>query len=274
MKEANLIENISGCEVEASTSIAKFKAMVVTYVSQIAAAPGYILFFIWSILFGLLWFVCNVAVRDETRFCYANEAIVSVRKETMMYGFAAIIFAMSAMMNMFATVMQSAKKKKQCASLVFFVEVVSCATYSSLFFKAFPDLKNMDGKPFDWIHLFQWGFTTPAMLIILSALGSSLDEQYINNWPLTRKAVVIVEVVLMFGVGSLIYTGIRRFVFLFFAVSGYILLCRTIGEIMHFAIENAGTAMEVQTLVVLKWTTYVLWSLFGMLQSMVLPSSL
>ena len=96
-----------------------------------------------------------------------------------------------------------------------------------------------------------------------------MEEQYINNWPLTCKAVVIVEVVLMFGVGSLIFTGFFRFIFLFCAISGYVFLCRTIGEIMHFAIENAGTALEVQTLVVLKWTTYGLWSLFGMLQSLV-----
>eukprot|EP00291_Cryptomonas_curvata_P020402 CAMPEP_0172176998 /NCGR_PEP_ID=MMETSP1050-20130122/15166_1 /TAXON_ID=233186 /ORGANISM="Cryptomonas curvata, Strain CCAP979/52" /LENGTH=353 /DNA_ID=CAMNT_0012849417 /DNA_START=486 /DNA_END=1544 /DNA_ORIENTATION=+ len=185
-----------------------------------------------------------------------------------MYGFAACIFAVSAFMNLFATLMQSAKKKKQCASLVFFVEVVSCVTYSSLFFKAFPDMRNVDGNPFDWLHLFQWGFTTPAMLIILSGLGSSMEEQYINNWPLTRKAVIIVECVLMCGAASLVYTGPLRFIFLFCAISGYLFLCRTIGEIMHFAIENAGTALEVQTLVVLKWTTYGLWSVFGILQSL------
>jgi bacteriorhodopsin len=237
--------------------------------SQITEAPGYPFIVLWSLLFGGLWFWCRTWIGDDSRYCYSNEAVVSVKKETMMYGFAACIFAISAIMNLFATLMQSAKKKKQCASLVFFVEIVSCATYTSLFFKAFPDLYNMDGKPFDWLHLFQWGFTTPAMLIVLSGLGSSMEEEYINNWPLTCKAVLILEVVLMFGVGSLIYTGVFRFAFLFCAISGYILLCRTIGEIMQSAIENAGTALEVQTLMVLKWTTYGLWSLFGMLQSLV-----
>ena len=85
-------------------------------------------------------------------------------------------FAVSAFMNLFATLMQSAKKKMQCASLVFFVEVVSCVTYSSFFFKAFPDMRNVDGNPFDWLHLFQRVFTTTAMLINLSGLGSSMEE--------------------------------------------------------------------------------------------------
>jgi hypothetical protein len=245
------------------------RAVVMTL---LAATPGYILLFLWSILFVSLWILCKAWIGEDTRYCYSNEAVLPVKKETIMYGFAACIFAVSAFMNLFATLMQSAKKKKQCASLVFFVEVVSCVTYSSLFFKAFPDLRNIDGNPFDWLHLFQWGFTTPAMLIILSGLGSSMEEQYISNWPLTRKAVIIVECVLMCGVASLIYTGPLRFMFLFFAISGYIFLCKTIGEIMQFAIENAGTALEVQTLVVLKWTTYGLWSGFGMLQSLVRPN--
>ncbi len=38
---------------------------------------------------------------------------------------------------------------------------------------------------------------------------------------------------------------------------------------MQFAIENAGTALEVQTLVVLRWASHILWSVFGMLQTMV-----
>ncbi len=186
-----------------------------------------------------------------------------------MYGFAACVFFVSALMNLSATLMQSSKKKKQCASLVFFVELVSCVTYTSLFFKIFPDLHNVDGGAFDWIHLFQWGFTTPAMLIVLSGLGSSLDEQYITNWPLTCRAVAIVEVVLLCGLCSLIFTGPPRFFFLFCALSGYVLLCRAIGEIMQYAIENAGTALEVQTLVVLRWASHILWSVFGLLQTMV-----
>jgi bacteriorhodopsin len=269
MSEPSL-NNRPGSKLEGSSGVFKKEmSTFATVISTIKATPGYLLLFLWSILFVSLWICCKSWIGEDERFCYSNDAIVPVKKETLMYGFASCIFAVSAFMNMFATVMQSAKKKKQCASLVFFVEIVSCVTYTSLFFKAFPDLRNVDGKPFDWLHLFQWGFTTPAMLIILSGLGSSMEEQYINNWPLTRKAVIIVECVLMCGIGSLIYTGPLRFVFLFCAISGYIFLCRTIGEIMHFAIENAGTALEVQTLVVLKWTTYGLWSVFGMLQSLV-----
>ena len=273
MSVSSIDTKVGSSKLEGSSGTLKTEgSSYAVIMSTSVATPGYIMLVLWSILFVSLWLLCKSWIGEDTRYCYSNEAVVPVKKETIMYGFAACIFAVSAFMNLFATLMQSAKKKKQCASLVFFVEVVSCITYSSLFFKAFPDMRNVDGNPFDWLHLFQWGFTTPAMLIILSGLGSSMEEQYINNWPLTRKAVIIVECVLMCGVASLIYTGPLRFIFLFCAISGYLFLCRTIGEIMYFAIENAGTALEVQTLVVLKWTTYGLWSVFGILQSLVRAS--
>ena len=231
------------------------------------SAPGFFVMVLWFVLFILLWGVCKYFLDEEGRFS-DSEDLVAIHSDSILYAFTSCAFAVSALMNLFATIMQTTKKKRQCASLVLFIEVIACTTYVSLFLKIFPDLKAFDGKPFDWIHVFQWSFTTPTMLVILCGLGTSMDDRFVADWPLTLKSVAFVELTLLAGWFSMLFTGWCRFILLMVAFSMFILLCRVISRIMKMCMENAGTGTEVQTLAVLKWITYCLWSSFGVCQTL------
>jgi hypothetical protein len=215
--------------------------------SSTTASPGFFCIAVWSLVFLILYLFSQSWIMRESRFC-DHGSLIHVRKESILSAFAACIFAVSGFMNLSATLLQSAQKKRQCASFVFFIEVVACATNLSLFYKVFPDLKNIDGVAFDWLHIFQWSFTTPTMLIILSGLGTSMEEQLVMDWELTRRAIFYDELLLLSGFLAMYYTGAFRVFFFLLAVTFYLKMCQLIGLIVNLCIANSGTASEVHIL--------------------------
>ena len=191
---------------------------------------------------------------------------MEVNKESIINAFATVIFAVSGLMNLSATVLQRTLKKRQCASVVLFIEIVAFSTNLLQLLRAFPVVNNVEGRPFDWYHFLQWSFTTPAMLLILSSLGTSMEEQFVVDWPLTLRAILYDELMLLSGLLAMYFTGQLRIICFIVACCCFIKLCALIGNIIHLCIESSGTAGEVQTLVVLKWVTYALWSFFGIFQ--------
>jgi signal transduction histidine kinase len=235
--------------------------------AAMSRTPGFFIIALWFLLLIILWILCKFFLDEEGRFCDSDD-LIAVHSDSILYAFTAIAFAVSALMNFGATIMQTTKKKRQCASLVLFIEVIACTTYVSLFLKLFPDLKAYDGKPFDWLHIFQWAFTTPTMLVILSGLGTSMEDRFVADWTLTIRSILYDELTLLSGLFSMIFTGWIRFVFLLTAIFSFAALCKSISKIIKLSIENAGTRNEVQTLAILKWLTYCLWASFGVCQTL------
>ena len=94
------------------------------------------------------------------------------------------------------------------------------------------------------------------MLIILSGLGTSMEEQLVMDWKLTMRAILVDEVMLCSGFLSMYYTGVLRVVFYISAVTCYFTLCHHIGRIVNLCIANTGTASEVRRLMTLSCTHY------------------
>ena len=217
------------------------------FISAANGSPGFVCILVWLLVFTTLYMFSQGWIIRESRFCDQG-SLIHVRKESILSAFAACIFAVSGFMNLSATLLQSAQKKRQCASFVFFIEVVACATNLCLFYKVFPDLKNVDGEAFDWLHLFQWSFTTPTMLVILSGLGTSMEEQLVMDWQLTSHAIMVDELLLVFGFLSMYNTGYLRALFYIAAVSCFLTLGHYICRIVNLCISNSGTASEVRAI--------------------------
>ena len=138
---------------------------------------------------------------SNQKFCSPNKTI-EVRSDTIIFAVASSVFGICVMMSLASSILQISLKKRQLASMVFFIETVAFTTNISQYLQIFPDMRDHDGKPFDWLHYVQWFFTTSTMLVTLSSFGTDENSHLVYDWTSTRSALLSDWMVLLTGFGS------------------------------------------------------------------------
>ena len=169
------------------------------FASLFQTIPGLCILPAWFCMYFLLWLACNTLSTDlPVEPSHILKETIVVRSDYIVFAFAACIFGASILLSYFSSILQISPVKRRLASLFFFIDTVAFTTNITQFFQVFPDLRQ--DKPFDWVHYFQWGFTTSTMLVTLNSFGnheSSLVSG--TDWAVMHKALIADWLMLMPG---------------------------------------------------------------------------
>lgn len=165
---------------------------------------------------------------------------------------AVTLFGINGLLQLSSTMFQRLAKKRQLNSLVLFINLVPFITNLGSITNTFPEFKSFDGKPMEYLHVFQWMFTTPCMILILSSLGTSMCKQIVFSWPVTLKAIFWDELMLVLGLLS--YIVPQPFNWVMFCLSGgcFVKTMLHIHGIVLYAVNNSGTTFEAKSILILE----------------------
>eukprot|EP00961_Rhodomonas_salina_P170426 2297402-Rhodomonas_salina.2 len=113
--------------------------------------------------------------------------VIEIRLERLCKIIALAVFGICVALDLSSTLFQVSPKKRFLSSLVLCANGISFVSYCAMLWDWFPQWKDMDGGSLEWLHIFQWGFTTPCAIVILSSLGAPMEDQNILNTQLTLK---------------------------------------------------------------------------------------
>ena len=118
-----------------------------------SSVPGLYLVPAWFVFYTLLCLLCHIQPRDHSHiFVQSIHDNIEVRSDTIIFAVASSVFGICVMMSLASSILQISLKKRQLASMVFFIETVAFTTNISQYLQIFPDMRDHDGKPFDWLH--------------------------------------------------------------------------------------------------------------------------
>ena len=226
--------------------------------------PGLYLTIIWFLFITSLWAMFEL--ENSQLFCSApvvmklQDGQMVISLDSAAWIFAAWGFFSSAVVNLMSTFLRPIRKLQQCSSIAVYIEVVALTTYTCLLLRVFPDIKNMDGAAFDWLHFVEWSFTTPILILMMGALGTSTEKGLVNNWPLVSRAMLLDEGMIVTGFASQFFAGPLRWCFLAVSFAFLALLFRAMRCIIAAASTNASSLLEVRVLHMLELFTLITWS--------------
>mmetsp|Transcript_30450 Transcript_30450/g.72106 ORF Transcript_30450/g.72106 Transcript_30450/m.72106 type:complete len:900 (+) Transcript_30450:163-2862(+) len=190
--------------------------------------------------------------------------VIEIRLERLCKIIALAVFGICVALDLSSTLFQVSPKKRFLSSLVLCANGISFVSYCAMLWDWFPQWKDMDGGSLEWLHIFQWGFTTPCAIVILSSLGAPMEDQNILNTQLTLKVCIYDELMIVFGFlgGFLFPSGPVSWVCLGIATTFYFLTVIGTHDICCLGVQEAGTTFEAASIRGLEWFTHVLWSTF------------
>jgi bacteriorhodopsin len=158
------------------------------------------------------------------------------------------LFGINGCLQLSATMFQRLPKKRQLNSLVLFINFVPFVTYVCSLVDLFPRFRNAKGLPAEYLHIFQWMFTTPTMIIIISALGTSMRKSLVFNWRMTLQCILWDEFMLINGLIISFVPDPYHWIFFCLSNFGFCNTIYCIHKIVHYACKNAGTSFEVNSI--------------------------
>lgn len=158
------------------------------------------------------------------------------------------LFGINGCLQLSSTMFQRLPKKRQLNSLVLFINFVPLVTYTCSLMEIFPKFRTPDGLPLEYLHITQWMFTTPTMIIIVSSLGTSMRKSLVFNWKMTLRCIMWDEITLINGLIMFLVPPPFHWIPLFFAICSYCKTLIAIHKIVHYACKNAGTSFEVNSI--------------------------
>jgi bacteriorhodopsin len=165
---------------------------------------------------------------------------------------AVTFFGINGCLQMSSTFFQRLEKKRQLNSLVLFINLVPFVTNICSITNKFPEFKAADGRPVEYLHVVQWMFTTPCMIMILSSLGTSMRKSLVFSWKVTLKAIMWDEIMLITGIISFFSPHPFHWIFHIISMLSFGMLLWHIHGIVQYAVKNSGTTFEAYSITVLE----------------------
>jgi bacteriorhodopsin len=165
---------------------------------------------------------------------------------------AVTFFGINGCLQMSSTFFQRLEKKRQLNSLVLFINLVPFVTNICSITNKFPEFSSWDGRPVEYLHVIQWMFTTPCMIMILSSLGTSMRKSLVFSWKVTLTAIMWDEIMLTTGIISFFAPAPYDWIFRSIAVMSFGMLMWHIHGIVQYAVKNSGTTFEAYSITVLE----------------------
>eukprot|EP00281_Chroomonas_sp_CCMP1168_P018727 CAMPEP_0206225008 /NCGR_PEP_ID=MMETSP0047_2-20121206/7326_1 /ASSEMBLY_ACC=CAM_ASM_000192 /TAXON_ID=195065 /ORGANISM="Chroomonas mesostigmatica_cf, Strain CCMP1168" /LENGTH=765 /DNA_ID=CAMNT_0053647995 /DNA_START=27 /DNA_END=2321 /DNA_ORIENTATION=- len=181
---------------------------------------------------------------------------------------AVILFGINGLLQLSSTMFQRLQKKRQLNSLILFINLVPFMTNLASINRVFPEFRAYDGRPFEYLHILQWMFTTPCMIIVLSSLGTSMRKSLVFSWSVTLNTIMWQETLLTLGLISYVMPKPWDWVPYFMSVACFIKTMWEIHKIVAYALVNSGTSFEARSIKILELLTWVLWSCFPLMDGL------
>jgi len=235
---------------------------------QFNVSPSTILLPVWAFVFTSLFLATKYLFKNYQIHVMVPERTHTLSATKLVEAIAVSLFGINGCLQLSATMFQRLPKKRQLNSLVLFINFVPFVTYVCSLVDLFPSFRNAKGLPAEYLHIFQWMFTTPTMIIIISALGTSMRKSLVFNWRMTLQCILWDEFMLINGLFISFVPDPYHWVFFGLAVFGFCNTIYCIHKIVHYACKNAGTSFEVNSIKALETITWVLWSVFPLLECM------
>ena len=175
-----------------------YKRITLELVSLCTEVPGLVLYVLWLVAFaGLcagtqyLAHTCEVTGLRENKVAVASTSDLSEQDRSrilFVQALAAAIFGVGTWIQMSALLFQISAKKRQLSSFVAYVNLVSMSTYVATLCGWLPVLYGWNGHPLQMRYV-EWVSATPIMLLCLAALGGTMQDRLVQDWPLTSKTM-------------------------------------------------------------------------------------
>ena len=161
--------------------------------------PGLFLFFLWLMVYGVLVYV----LRSYSSACanvQTDESEYYTMKKTMFVKILAVfLFSICILMDLSGMLFQISAKKRTLNSLVLFINLVACTVYLSYVTGVLPVLHDLEGRQMFIERYFQWMNTTPCMLFVLHALGSSMEKELVISFSSLFRVLISDELMILTG---------------------------------------------------------------------------
>lgn len=175
---------------------------------------------------------------------------------------AAAIFGVGTWIQLSALLFQISAKKRQLSSLVAFVNLVSMTTYIAWLCGAISPVYGWNGLPLQMRYV-EWLSATPVMLLCLAALGSTMQDELVQDWSLVSYTVF--WDVVMVNMGLMHSAVISKEIGWAACACGVFAGCNVfygVNRLTSQSVKNAATTHEVVSLRALEYFTYLLWAFF------------
>ena len=188
----------TNCPSSPNYSSSLYNRITLQLLSLCTEVPGLVLYVVWLVAFaGLcagtqyLAHTCEVTGPRQNKVGVASTSDLSEQDRSrvlFVQALAAAIFGVGTWIQMSALLFQISAKKRQLSSLVAYVNLVSMSTYVATLCGWLPVLYGWNGHPLQMRYV-EWVSATPIMLLCLAALGGTMQDGLVQDWPLTSKTM-------------------------------------------------------------------------------------
>jgi hypothetical protein len=188
----------TNCPSSPNYSSSLYNRTTLQLLSLCTEVPGLVLYVVWLVAFaGLcagtqyLAHTCEVTGLRENKVAVASTSDLSEQDRSrilFVQALAAAIFGVGTWIQMSALLFQISAKKRQLSSFVAYVNLVSMSTYVATLCGWLPVLYGWNGHPLQMRYV-EWVSATPIMLLCLAALGGTMQDGLVQDWPLASKTM-------------------------------------------------------------------------------------
>jgi hypothetical protein len=154
-------------------------------------APGLALYAVWCVGFvgvclGSRYIADTCEAKGNRKTFIVNFEDFTDKDRTrvlFVHSLAAAIFGVGTWIQMSALLFQISAKKRQLSSFVAYVNLVSMTTYVACLSGWLAPLYGWNGHPLQMRYI-EWLSATPIMLLCLAALGSTMQDELVQDWKL------------------------------------------------------------------------------------------
>jgi hypothetical protein len=188
----------TNCPSSPNYSSSLYNRTTLQLLSLCTEVPGLVLYVVWLVAFaGLcagtqyLAHTCEVTGLRQNKVGVASTSDLSEQDRSrilFVQALAAAIFGVGTWIQMSALLFQISAKKRQLSSFVAYVNLVSMSTYVATLCGWLPVLYGWNGHPLQMRYV-EWVSATPIMLLCLAALGGTMQDGLVQDWPLASKTM-------------------------------------------------------------------------------------
>eukprot|EP00960_Hanusia_phi_P005960 172304-Hanusia_phi.AAC.3 len=164
--------------------------------------PGVFLFILWLLVYAIFVYGLRMYSNACANTPSAETEFYTMKKSMFVKILAVFLFGICILMDLSGMLFQISAKKRTLNSLVLFINLVACTVYLSYVSGLFPILHDMEGRQMFIERYFQWMNTTPCMLFVLHALGSSMEKELVISFSSLFRVLISDELMILTGAAA------------------------------------------------------------------------